>query len=303
MSIFAYKRSSSKGSISLILLTICLFIGLSAQVALLLTGQEMRQTIESLTGRQMRTLCYTAMDAVNGAILPEGSGELVNVVLEPSGKNVTLNYNSMYSDDRSFYNLLFQARGEDGSLFRMQRLEFFVPPLLLELSAEYPLIYRNNIEGTEYLIGAEIYTSNEGVKVPQVSFLDGIGINISKDEQLHKKGLSGRFYHIRNDKFDFFGHDTYYGSTVFTSSGSINIGEESKFPDKIVFITDRGNITIGSGVQMDNAIIIAKNTVVIEPGCRIKGVIYADRIRIVGKSDFMVADNIVAQFSAKSFIS
>lgn len=303
MSIFAYKRSSSKGSISLILLTICLFIGLSAQVALLLTGQEMRQTIESLTGRQMRTLCYTAMDAVNGAILPEGSGELVNVVLEPSGKNVTLSYNSMYSDDRSFYNLLFQARGEDGSLFRMQRLEFFVPPLLLELSAEYPLIYRNNIEGTEYLIGAEIYTSNEEVKVPQVSFLDGIGINISKDEQLHKKGLSGRFYHIRNDKFDFFGRDTYYGSTVFTSSGSINIGEESKFPDKIVFITDRGNITIGSGVQMDNAIIIAKNTVVIEPGCRIKGVIYADRIRIVGKSDFMVADNIVAQFSAKSFIS
>ena len=54
---------------------------------------------------------------------------------------------------------------------------------------------------------------------------------------------------------------------------------------------------------MDNAIIIAKNTVVIEPGCRIKGVIYADRIRIEGKSDFMVADNIVAQFSAKSFIS
>lgn len=299
----------SRGSISITLLIMCLFLTLAAQLALFISGREWEHTLKYFQNRQLRNLCYSAMKAANPEDFAPGHGNLAEVVLNPGGKRARLSYISKYSGDYFLHYLEMEAAllQDKYAVQRLHTCSFTVPDALVSLASHYPLVYKTNLEGKEYLSGTGIYTSSEEVAVPQISFLKGIGIKLVNDEEISKQGLNRRFYFIDSDntvrRFNFTGGRRFYGSTVFTSSGSISIGNGCSFPDKIVFVSERGSIDIGSNVQLDSAIIIAKNKVRIGAGCRIRGVIYADSIAIEGTSQFQTDENFVAHFSSGYFIS
>lgn len=297
----------SQGSISVLLLIVCTFILLSAQLALYMTSNEYKRTLEDLRRRQLRLLCYSAIEAVDTSVLTEGTGCLADAVLEPGGDAAKLTYVSEHSSDNCFYGLELKAEDKSGLVSRLSRYDFFLPEKLAQLGRQYPLIYKNRIVGTEYLSGSDVYTSNEEVLVPQVEFLRNVGLSPVNDESITKKGFNSRFYYVKDKSsgrnFTFSSGSIFYGSTVFGCQGNIKIGADSKFPGRMVFIARKGNVELGSNVQMDNVVIIADNTVSVGAGCRIKGVIYADTIRIKGKAVFLKDENLVAQISSKRFIS
>lgn len=297
---------NSKGSISLLLLIICVFAALSSQLALVLTSREMRYTIEDIQDRQLRMLCYSAMDTIGDEQLPAGNVNLADVKLQPGNKSAKIEYTSKYSSDGYSYSLDFKASVGDKCTRGLRRLDFTIPPKLIELGKVYPLIYRTDIYGTEYLSGNNIYTSNEEVVIPRMDLLERYARDIDNDEVLSKKGFSGVFYCIKDSTsasgFSFNGNNTYYGSTVFSCKGSIRIGDKSNFPGRMVFVTEHGNVHIGRGVQMENVVIMADKTVNIAPDCKIRGVIYADRINVNGNSEFFIDDTLVARMSSKRFI-
>lgn len=301
-----FYRGYDNGSISILFLLICVFAALSSQLAIVLTNREMQYTIDDIHDRQLRLLCYSAMDTVGAKQLPAGEVHLADVKLRPGNKDANIKYNSMYSPDGFTYSLDFKASIDWKRTRGLRRLDFTIPPRLVELAKTYPLIYKTDIYGTENLFGNKIYASNEEVIFPQIDLLERFARDIDNDEVLAKKGFSGVFYCIRDSTtasgFSFRGNNTYYGSTVFACRGSINIGDKSSFPGRIVFIADRGNVHIGRGVQMENVVIMATKTVNIAPECKIKGVIYADRININGNSEFFIDDTLVARMSSKRFI-
>ena len=297
----------SRGSMSLMLLVICLFAVLIAQLALFLTNQEFRETIVELRGRQLQELCYSAMDGDEYHNIIYGKGILAEVKLEPGGVKGKLLYDSSRSEDGLLSGLKLQAVSADGVERKMCLNTLELPPTLVDLAASYQLIYKTDIEGTEYLEDTQIYTSSEEVRVPQVEFLYNVGLDPVNDDKLFKNGFDSRFYYLKDKasgrRFRFSGRKTYYGSTVFCCQGDIYMGDNSNFPGRTVFIARNGNIELGSNVQLSNAVIIADRSVIIGSGCKIKGVIYGDIIRIRGKSEFIKDEKIVAHFSSRRFIS
>lgn len=306
---FLKNKGQSKGGISLILLITCFFITLIAQLALFVSDKEFKHTLRHFHNRQLRNLCYSAMTAVNTRDFPAGSETIAEVTLQPGGERVNLNYTSKYSNDclLQYFEIEAASLQDKYAVQRLRSYSFNVPEQLVRLASRYPLIYRTNLEGKEYLSGTEIYTSSEEDMIPQISFLKGFGLDPVNDEEISRQGLNKRFYFVDSDntvrRFVFTSGRKYYGSTVFTTSGSISLGNGCSFPDRVVFISEKGSIDIGSNVQLDNVIIIAKNKVKIGDGCRIKGVIYADSISIEGNSVFLTDENFVAQFSSGYFIS
>lgn len=299
----------SRGSISLTMLIMCFFLAFLAQLALHVSNKEFEYSLKHFQNRQLRTLCYSAMSAASPRDFAAGNGSLTEAKLEPGGEKIRLSYTSRYSDDSllQYFELEAAALNDKNAVQRLRVCNLILPEKLVNLASHYPLIYGSRLEGKEYLTGIEIYTSSEEDMVPQIGFLKGIGINPVNDEEMSRQGLNKRFYFVDSDntvqRFLFTGGRKFYGSTVFASSGSISIGNSCVFPDRIIFISERGSIDIGSNVQMNNAIVIAKNKVRIGEGCRIKGVIYADCICIEGNSSFLTDENIVAQFSSGYFIS
>ena len=299
--------TASRGSASLVLLIICLLLVVIAQLALFLTGKELKQTIGELRGRQLQELCYSAIGAAEALEGDNRQGCLGEVALEPGSVKGTLMYDSRCSADGLVSWLQLQAKSDDGMVRTINHCTLNLPKELIWLEKHHQLIYKTEIEGSEYLIDTNIYASKEEVRVPQVELFRSIGLDPVNDERLFKNGFDSRFYYLQDKtsgrRFRFSAEKTFYGSTVFSCHGNIYIGAGCKFPGRVVFIARKGSIEIGRNVQLSNAVIMADRSVVINSGCRIKGVVYADIIRIKGQSEFLKDENFVAHFSSNRFIS
>lgn len=299
--------TASSGSASLVLLIICFLLVVVGQLALFLTGQELKQTMGELRGRQLQELCYSAMEAAETLEGDNRQGCLGEVVLEPGRVKGKLMYHSKCSSDGLVSWLQLQAESDDGMVRTINHCTLNLPEELIWLEKQHQLIYKTELEGSEYLMGTQVYASKEEVRVPQVELLRSIGLDPVNDEKLFKNGLNNRFYYLQDKtsgrRFRFTAEKTFYGSTVFSCHGNIYIGAGCKFPGRVVFIARNGSIEIGSNVQLSNAVIMADRSVVINSGCRIKGVVYADIIRVKGQSEFLKDENFVAHFSSSRFIS
>ena len=66
---------------------------------------------------------------------------------------------------------------------------------------------------------------------------------------------------------------------------SINTAPGSYYPDRIVLISEEGDITLGDGTKMAQALLLAKGTVTIGAGCQLNGFVLADKVVLRGTAD------------------
>ena len=72
------------------------------------------------------------------------------------------------------------------------------------------------------------------------------------------------------------------GQTLLAKQGFITIPAGSQFPDRLVLISENGDITLGSNVKLSQALIMAKGTVTIGAGSSINGFVLANNIVLKG---------------------
>ena len=91
-------------------------------------------------------------------------------------------------------------------------------------------------------------------------------------------------------------------ATVFVNKAGIEIGSGTSFPDRIAMYSQKGNITIGDNVRMDKALLHAYGTITIGTGCKIKGLIIANKMILKGTSEFSADADVVAPFVSCAFM-
>ena len=121
-------------------------------------------------------------------------------------------------------------------------------------------------------------------KQPQVKYLiiDTLNGCMVADEMRRSKEKTYDKWMDLAKSFTFKSNGRYLGDTVFINKSGIDIGAGSSFPDRLVLYSQKGNITIGNNVRMDKAFIHAYATVSIGSGCKIKGLILANKIIFKG---------------------
>ena len=87
------------------------------------------------------------------------------------------------------------------------------------------------------------------------------------------------------------------------NKSGIEIGAGCSFPNRVAMYSQKGNITIGDNVRMDKALIHAYGTVTIGTGCKIKGLILANKIILKGASTFSADADVVAPFASCAFMN
>ena len=157
-------------------------------------------------------------------------------------------------------------------------------PEIQALAAKSVLAGRS-LTGGEYLQQAALYTSTEEVRLPQISFLQNKCATSLNKRTTEENGLSARFYYLRSNTSLSLGNKGLQGATLIANKLAINTAAGSYYPDRIVLISEEGDITLGDGTKMAQALLLAKGTVTIGAGCRLNGFVLADKIVLRGTAD------------------
>ena len=298
-------KKGERGSISIYLLLVALVLALLAQLGLLLSRHELDKVQRRLLGQQLRHLNNSYFVSLKDSDLAAGSHALFTGELEPGHVGVNVNAKVEKSTDGliRFFEVKSTAAAQGSAVQRLCQLTLdFAEPQSL-LAGQYALASKT-ATGLEYLPSEAVYkqASTEEVKLPVVRFFyNKAASDITADTALNE-GLSRHFTYLDLDKtFTFKSNGRYLGDTVFINKYGIDIGAGASFPDRLVMYSQKGNITIGNNVRMDKAFIHAYATVTIGSGCRIKGLILANKIIFKGASEFSADGDVVAPFTSCAF--
>lgn len=295
---------SSRGSLSLSCLVICLLLLLLVQLPLLWGIREQERLRDFWRGYQLRLLCGSVLQVRDS--LPPGEYVFYEGLLLPGKEPVTVTGLSKDSED-GLINLLelsATAANHAGAVQRLRRLQLSFSQNQRQLGEEGWALASINLTGTEYLPEEAKYTSIEEVTVPQVSFLENIGLDNLSSKSAEINGLSNRFYYLpTNSLLTLSSTKPFYGSAVIINHSNIKIGSGSHFPDRLVLLNDKGDITLQQGVRLDKALVMSPGTVIIAKNCRINGLVIAKNIILEGTSTFTADAEVVAPFTSAAFQS
>ena len=277
---------SAKGSISLPCLLAALLLALSAQLCLLYAVKGYEAEKDFLRGQQQRLLCGSVLQTLGCAPQPAGEQVCYEGELQPGNEPVTVTSESSYSSDGQIDYLKVSAVAANhvGAVQRLHRLRVSFSPEMRKLAAKSVLAGRS-LTGSEYLQQAALYTSTEEVRLPQISFLENKCAASLNKRTTEENGLSARFYYLRSSTSLRLGSKGLQGATLIADKFSINTAPGSYYPDRIVLISEEGDITLGDGTKMAQALLLAKGTVTIGAGCRLNGFVLADKIVLRGTAD------------------
>ena len=277
---------SAKGSISLPCLLAALLLALSAQLCLLYAVKGYEAEKEFLRGQQLRLLCGSVLQAIGQKPQPAGTQLCYEGELQPGNEPVTVTSESSYSSDGQIDYLKVSAVAANhvGAVQRLHRLRVSFSPQMLALATKSVLAGRS-LTGSEYLQQAALYTSTEEVRLPQMSFLRNKCPGVLNKKAVAEVGLSARFYYLRNNNSLSLGTEGLHGPTMIVNPYSITTAEGSYYPDRLVLISENGNIKLGAGTRMAQALVLAKGKVTICEGCQLNGFVMADKIVIEGSAD------------------
>lgn len=256
---------SAKGSISLPCLLAALLLALSAQLCLLYAVKGYEAEKDFLRGQQLRLLCGSVLQAIGHA----GTQLCYEGELQPGNEPVKVTSESSYSSDGQIDYLKVSAVAANhvGAVQRLHRLRVSFSPEMRKLAAKSVLAGRS-LTGGEYLQQAALYTSTEEVRLPQISFLQNKCAASLNKRTTEENGFSARFYYLRSNTSLGLGSKGLQGATLIANKLSINTAPGSYYPDRIVLISEEGDITLGDGTKMAQALLLAKGTVTIG-ACRL----------------------------------
>ena len=277
---------SAKGSISLPCLLAALLLALSAQLCLHYAVKGYEAEKDFLRGQQLRLLCGSVLQAIGQKQQPAGTQLCYEGELQPGNEPVTVTSESSYSSDGQIDYLKVSAVAANhvGAVQRLHRLRVSFSPEIQALAAKSVLAGRS-LTGGEYLQQAALYTSTEEVRLPQISFLENKCAASLNKRTTEENGLSARFYYLRSSNSLRLGSKGLQGATLIADKFSINTAPGSYYPDRIVLISEEGDITLSEGTKMAQALLMAKGTVTIGAGCRLNGFVLADKIVLRGTAD------------------
>lgn len=277
---------SAKGSISLPCLLAALLLALSAQLCLHYAVKGYEAEKEFLRGQQLRLLCGSVLQTLGCAPQPAGEQVCYEGELQPGNEPVTVTSESSYSSDGQIDYLKVSAVAANhvGAVQRLHRLRVSFSPEIQALAAKSVLAGRS-LTGGEYLQQAALYTSKEEVRLPQISFLQNKCAASLNKRTTEENGLSARFYYLRSNTSLSLGNKGLQGATLIANKLAIITAAGSYYPDRIVLISEEGDITLGDGTKMAQALLLAKGTVTIGAGCRLNGFVLADKIVLRGTAD------------------
>lgn len=272
---------SAKGSISLPCLLAALLLALSAQLSLLYAVRGYESEKDFLREQQLRLLCSSVLQAIGQEPRPPGRQLCYEGELQPDSEPVTVTSESIYSSDGFIDYLKVTAAAVNHAGHRI-RVSF--GPQMQALAAKSVLAGRS-LTGDGYLQQAALYTSIEEVKLPQMSFLRDKCPGVLNKKSVAEVGLSARFYYLRNNNSLLLGTEGLHGPTMIVNPYSITTAEGSYYPDRLVLISENGNIKLGAGTRLTQALVLAKGKVTICEGCQLNGFVMADKIVIEGNAD------------------
>ena len=298
-------RRDERGSISIYLLLVALVLALLAQLGLLLSRHELDKVQRRLLGQQLRHLNNSYFMALKGSDMAIGSHALFTGELEPGHVNVDVTAKVERSNDGliRFFEVKSTAASQGSAVQRLCQLTLDFAEPQRALAEQYALASKA-ATGLEYLPSEAVYkqASTEEVKLPEVRFFYNKAASDTTADTALNEGLSRHFTYLDLAKsFTFKSNGRYLGDTVFINKSGIDIGAGSSFPDRLVLYSQKGNITIGNNVRMDKAFIHAYATVSIGSGCKIKGLILANKIIFKGASEFSADASVVAPFTSCAF--
>lgn len=277
---------SAKGSISLPCLLAALLLALSAQLSLLYAVRGYESEKDFLREQQLRLLCSSVLQAIGQEPRPPGRQLCYEGELQPDSEPVTVTSESIYSSDGfiDYLKVTAAAVNHAGAVQRLHRIRVSFGPQIQALAAKGVLAGRS-LTGDGYLQQAALYTSIEEVKLPQMSFLRDKCPGVLNKKSVAEVGLSARFYYLRNNNSLLLGTEGLHGPTMIVNPYSITTAEGSYYPDRLVLISENGNIKLGAGTRLAQALVLAKGKVTICEGCQLNGFVMADKIVIEGNAD------------------
>lgn len=239
---------SAKGSISLPCLLAALLLALSAQLSLLYAVRGYESEKDFLREQQLRLLCSSVLQAIGQEPRPPGRQFCYEGELQPDSEPVTVTSESIYSSDGfiDYLKVTAAAVNHAGAVQRLHRIRVSFGPQMQALAAKSVLAGRS-LTGDGYLQQAALYTSIEEVKLPQMSFLRDKCPGVLNKKSVAEVGLSARFYYLRNNNSLLLGTEGLHGPTMIVNPYSITTAEGSYYPDRLVLISENGNIKLGAG--------------------------------------------------------
>ena len=299
-------KPCERGSISIYLLLVALLLALLAQLGLLCCRQGLEKSRQGLLRQQLRRLNNSYFFKLKDAELTPGDYLCFEGVLQPGQEVVTVKATSSQSSDGliNFLEVKGTAPNVNGAVQGLCQLTLrFSEPQRL-LAEQYALVSKT-ATGLEYLAQEGVYkqASIEEVKLPEVRFFYNKAASNTTANMLVSEGFTRRFTYLDwESRFVFSRQVRLIGATVFVNKAGIEIGSGTSLPDRIAMYSQKGNITIGDNVRMDKALLHAYGTITIGTGCKIKGLIIANKIILKGASEFSADADVVAPFVSCAFM-
>ncbi|MCI7675846.1 MAG: hypothetical protein MSQ83_05605 [Phascolarctobacterium sp.] len=299
-------KPCERGSISIYLLLVALLLALLAQLGFLCCRQMLEKSRQGLLKQQLRRLNNSYFLKLKDAELTPGDYLCFEGVLRPGQEVVAVKATSSQSSDGliNFLEVKGTAPNVNGAVQGLCQLtlQFSEPQRLL--AEQYALVSKT-ATGLEYLAQEVVYkqASTEEVKLPEVRFFYNKAASNTTANILVSEGFTRRFTYLDwESSFVFSKQVRLIGATVFVNKAGIEIGSGASFPDRIAMYSQKGNITIGDNVRMDKALLHAYGTITIGTGCKIKGLIIANKIILKGASEFSADADVVAPFVSCAFM-
>lgn len=298
-------RKCERGSVSVFLLITTLILALMAQLALLWSRQELEKNQQRLLSQQLRLLTNSFFQSMKNKELAAGRQQCYTGTLQPGAEPVAVVAAKTVSGDGliSFLEVKGTAANHAGAVQRLCQITLDFADAPRAWAGQYALASRT-AEGLEYLQqeGLYIQASKEEVQLPAVDFLNKRATGSVTAAEAANEGLNKHFTYLASDTgFAFTRGSTLAGETTFVNRGSIIINANCVFPDRVALYSQKNSITIGNNVRMDKALVHAYGTVTIGAGCRINGLIIANKIILKGESTLSADADVVAPFTSCAF--
>ncbi|MGM9528684.1 MAG: hypothetical protein ACI3XH_01600 [Phascolarctobacterium sp.] len=300
-------KTHERGSISIYLLLVALLLALLAQLALLWSRAELDKTQQRLLRQQLRRISNTLFMQLKDKPLPAGTHICYEGNLQPNNEKVVVKAIGSTSTDGLIELLEVEGTAvqENGVVQRLCQLTLHFAESQRALAGQYALVSKT-ATGLEYLTQEGVYkqASTEEVKLPEVRFLYKKAVSDTTASTVVNDGFNKHFTYLDlSSSFVFPKQARLLGETVFVNKSGIEIGAGCSVPERLALYSQKGNITIGDNVRMDKALIHAYGTVTIGTGCRIKGLILANKIILKGASTFSADADVVAPFASCAFMN
>ena len=294
-----------RGSVSIFLLISALIIAFTAQLALLWGKQELQASEQRLISQRLRLLTHSFLQNLQARELAVGQYTCFTGSFKPGDEPVEVVAKSEASSDGliKFLEVKGTAANHAGAVQRLCQITLDFADAPRAWAGQYALASRT-AEGLEYLQqeGLYIQASKEEVQLPAVDFLNKRAAGSVTAAEAANEGLNKHFTYLASDTgFAFTRGSTLAGETTFVNRGSITINANCVFPDRVALYSQKNSITIGNNVRMDKALVHAYGTVTIGAGCRINGLIIANKIILKGESTLSADADVVAPFTSCAF--